>query len=161
MRSKHIRKQIYYWENLHSVCIAYLRVLYEHDKEIMSNKSQYDKEGKTLPAKWINHRNLRHILNATDPHHIIILLDFFAYRYGARLSRGNVGNHCYSGDKYDYIIRFIKYKYGSLSEYIEWGNPNYAYHYKRYYERSLNYEEMFVNMDVFFRLKKTKKESDK
>ena len=144
-------------EELHSVYSAYLRVLYNHDKEIMGDKSQHDKEGENSPAKWLNQRNLQHILNATDPHHLIILLDFFAYRYGARLRQGNVGNHCYSGDKYDDIIDFIKYKYGSLSEYIEWEIPSYAFHYVRYYKRSLYHKEMFDNMDVVFPTKEDKK----
>ena len=137
-------------ELLDAINRNYLGNLYNHDKEIMTKKAQYEKEGVPPPPKWINHRNLRHILNAIDPHHIIVLLEFFADRYGARLKAGNVGRYCYSGDKYDYIIRFIKSKYGSLSEYILWDDINYAYHYRRYYERSLYYDEMYANMDVVF-----------
>lgn len=137
-------------EMLDAVNQNYLIGLYEHDRAIMTNKSKYHKAGMELPKKWINHRNLNHILNATDPRHIIILLHFFADKYGARLHKGNVGKYCYSGDKYDYIIRFIKEKYGSLSEYIEWDNNNYNYFYRNYYEKSLCYDEMFANIDVIF-----------
>ena len=143
-------------ESLDAINKNYLENLYNHDKEIMSNKSKYHKEGLSIPAKWINHKNLNHILNAIDPHHIIILLEFFADKYGARLRKGNVGKYCYSGDKYDYIIRFIKSKYGSLSEYIEWNNSNYSYHYINYYRRSLYYDEMFSNMDIIFPTKEDK-----
>ena len=143
-------------EMLDAINKTYLGELYEHDKEIMNNKNKYQKQGLPLPAKWINHRNLNHILNAINPHHIIILLEFFADKYGARLRKGNVGKYCYSGDKYDYIIRFIKNKYGSLSEYIEWNNSNYSYHYANYFRRSLYYDEMFSNMDIIFPTKEDK-----
>ena len=136
-------------EMLDTVNSKYLKGLYDHDREIMQHKNHFRVEGVEAPAKWINHRNLKHILNAIDPHHIIILLEYFADRYGARLRRGRVGEYCYSGDKYNYIIQFIKNKYGSLSEYIDW-SPSYQYHYRRYYERSLYHDEMFKNMDVIF-----------
>ena len=78
------------------------------------------------------------------------ILEFFADRYGARLYKGNVGKYCYSGDKYDYIIRFIKNKYGSLSEYSLWDDHSYLYHYRNYFLRSLYYYEIYENMDVIF-----------
>ncbi len=137
-------------EGLHAINDNYLGILYEHDKIIMANKNKYLREGKTLPKKWVTHRNLNHILNAIDPHHIIILLEFFAQKYGARLYKGNVGKYCYSADKYEYIIRFIKNKYGSLSEYIEWGNNNYMYHYENYFRIALQYNEMYKDIDVIF-----------
>lgn len=135
-------------ELLDAVNRNYLGGLYLHDKKIMDDKKSR-KTGIDVTEKWINHRNLNHILNAIDPHHIIILLKFFADRYGARLRIGNVGKFCYSGDKYNYIIRFIKNKYGSLSEYIDWSH-SYSYHYVSYYKRSLYFDEMFRNMDVIF-----------
>jgi hypothetical protein len=125
---------------------VYLMGLYNHDKNIMQQKNKLLEEGIPLPAKWLNHRNLKHILQGIDPHHIIELLMFFADKYGARLYNGNVVKGCYSGDKYDYIIRFIKHRYGSLSEYIDWDNHMYV----DYYLRSLSFEEMFSNMDVIF-----------
>lgn len=137
-------------EMLEAINKMYLGGLYNHDKEIMSNKEKYLSKGVELPPKWITHRNLGHILNAIDPHHIIVLLEFFADRYGARLRRGNVGKWCYSKDKFEYIIRFIKNKYGSLSEYIEWDNINYYYHYRRFYQRSMQYEQMAMYIDIVF-----------
>ena len=137
-------------EMLDAINRIYLGGLYAHDKEIMSNKSRFYKAGLEQPAKWITHKNLRHILNAIDPHHIIILLEFFADRYGARLRKGNVGKYCYSKDKYDFIIRFIQHTYGSLSEYIEWDNNNYNYHYKNYYRRMMQYPDMKKDIDYIF-----------
>ena len=128
----------------------FLGGLYDHDKHIMDGQVQNGKDRGELPPKWITHRTLYHILNAIDPHHIIVLLEFFADRYGARLYRGNVGEFCYSGDKYDYIIRFIKRRYGSLSEYILWNDNCYGYHYINYYKTSLCYNEMYANMDIIF-----------
>ncbi len=77
------------------------------------------------------------------------MLEFFAERYGARLHAGNIRKYSYSGDKYNYIISFIKKKYGSLSEYIVW-DPSYTYHYVNYYKISLCHDEMIKNMDVVF-----------
>ena len=134
----------------------YLRGLYDHDRKIMSNKKKYQQEGTASRAKWINHKNLRHILEAIDPHHIIVLLEFFADRYGARLRKGNVREYCYSGDKYHYIIRFIKEKYGSLSEYIDW-TDNYRSYYVRYFTRSLYHYEMLQYMDVIFTTEEDKR----
>ncbi len=137
-------------EILEAVNRTYLRGLYNHDKEIMGKKLEDMSSEEDLPGKWINHRNLLHILNGIDPHHIIILLEFFADKYGARLKKGNVGKNCYSRDKYNYIISFIAKKYGSLSEYILWDHVSYGYHYVNYYKRSLCYTEMFKNMDIIF-----------
>lgn len=137
-------------EGLNAVNQNYLGGLYEHDRKIMSNKSKYRMAGLEQPKKWINHKNLSHILNAIDPSHTIVLLQFFAEKYAARLHQGNVGRYCYSGDKYDFIIQFIKKKHRSLSEHIEWDDPNYIFLYNAYYKISLCYDEMFTNMDVIF-----------
>lgn len=145
-------------EELHAVIHnTYLDVLYQHDKEIMTNKKRYESNGKQAPQKWLNHRNLKHILEATDPRHMIVLLSFFAGKYGARLHKGNVGRHCYSKDKYEYIIRFIKDRYGSLSEYILWDNHNYLYFYKNYYRTAMKYPEMKKDIDVVFPTEDDKK----
>ena len=137
-------------EELRAINEVYLNGLYLHDKEIMSKKSYYYKNNIEQPPKWINHRNLRHILDASDPHHIIILLDFFADKYGARLWKGNVGKYCYSKDKYKYIINYIARKYGSLSEYIEWDDHNIFFYYVNYYRRMIQYSEMEKDIDVIF-----------
>ncbi|MBR3246079.1 MAG: hypothetical protein IKF90_25820, partial [Parasporobacterium sp.] len=137
-------------QELHVINNTYLGGLYNHDKEIMKRKRDYLSKGEELPKKWINHRNLSHILNNIDPRHIIILLDFFAERYGARLRKGCVGKYCYSRDKYEYIIKFIERRYGSLSEYIEWENPAYFYHYLNYYNLSQQYPQMLQYIDVIF-----------
>lgn len=143
-------------EKLQMINNVYLMGLYNHDKAIMGRNFKHKDTGDEIPAKWITHRNLSHILNATDPRHLIILLEFFADRYGARLRKGNIIGNTYSGDKYNYIIAFIKRKYGSLSEYIEWENHSYNYHYMNYYRRSLFYEELYRNNDVIFPTKEDK-----
>lgn len=136
-------------ERLQMVQNKYLDELYIHDKNIMASKIKNDLDKTVKTRYWITKQNLEHILNSIDPHHIIILLEYFADRYGKRLGAGDVIKTCYAGVRYDWIIKFIKEKYGSLSEYINWEN-NYRYHYSNYYYTSLKYEPIYCNMDIIF-----------
>lgn len=133
-------------EMMNHIFLRYMDDIYQHDKKIMYSNLK-KKESKSS-YKWMDKYTMNHILAAADPHHIILILKYFAKKYNRRLRVGPA-DYSYSGRLYKQIIQFIEERYGCLSEYIEW-DTKYIHHYVQYFEISLPFDELYDNLSVVF-----------